>query len=172
MHTDARTRLAAGQLELVRALVGDGIAPEGFDGPRIQAAAGALLQKRAHSVARAWPDLARSLGSAFDERFARYARSRPMLQGGGPMLDGRRFAREIASAGPLADDAAVEVLAFDVRNRVKGDRVVARRNIFIGTAFLRRSLRFVIAIRLPAVGEWWIKVPLKFYMKHQAPPGV
>src|SRR6185503_7314713 len=88
MHTDARTRLAAGQLELVRALVGDGIAPEGFDGPRIQAAAGALLQKRAHSVARAWPDLARSLGSAFDERFARYARSRPIFQGGGPMLDG------------------------------------------------------------------------------------
>jgi hypothetical protein len=162
MHTDARTRIAAGQLELVRALVGNEFAPEGFDSLRIQAAADALLLKRAHSVARAWPELARSLGATFDERFARYARSRPMLQDGGPMLDGRRFAHSLARGGHLADDASVEVLAFDVRNSVKGDKVVARRSIWIGAVFLRQSLRLIIAIRLPLFGERWINLPLKF----------
>ena len=162
MHADARTRIAADQLEVVRALVGNEIAPDGFDRARIQAAADALLLKRAHSVARAWPELARSLGPTFDERFARYARSQPMLQGVGPMLDGRRFAHLLAREGHLADDASVEVLAFDARNRVNGDGVAARRRIWIGAAFLRQSVRLIIAIRLPLFGERWINLPLKF----------
>jgi hypothetical protein len=146
----------------LRALVGNEIAPDGFDRARIQAAADALLLKRAHSVARAWPELARSLGPTFDERFARYARSQPMLQGVGPMLDGRRFAHLLAREGHLADDASVEVLAFDARNRVNGIGVAARRRIWIGAAFLRRSVRLIIAIRLPLFGERWINLPLKF----------
>ena len=173
MHADARTRIAADQLELVRALVGNEIAPDGFDGPRIQAAADALLKKRAHSVARAWPELAGSLGANFEERFARYARSRPMLQDGvAPLLDGRRFAHSLAREGHLVDDASVEVLTFDVRNRVNGDRVVARRSIWIGAAFLRQSLRLIIAIRLPLVGERWINLPRQVSLKHPAQCGV
>ena len=161
MHTDARTRIAADQTGLVRALVGNGIAPKGFDGSRVQAAAGALLLKRAHSVARAWPSLARSLGPKFDERFAEYACSRPTLQSN-PMLDGRAFARVLAGDGRLDDDAAAEVLAFDVRHRASGDRILARRGIWIGAALLRHSRRLNIAIRLPLFGERWISVPLKF----------
>jgi hypothetical protein len=42
MHIDARMKLAAAQSELVRALVGNEIAPGGFDGSRIQATAEAL----------------------------------------------------------------------------------------------------------------------------------
>jgi hypothetical protein len=141
--------------------VGDGIAPRGFDASRVQAAAGALLRKRAHSVARAWPGLARSLGPWFDERFTEYAQARPILQSG-PIVDGRTFARALARDGHLADDAASEVLSFDIRHRVSGDRVIPRRGIRIGAAFLRQSLRLIIAIRLPLFGEHWISVPLKF----------
>lgn len=161
MHTDARTRLAAAQLELVRALVGNEIAPPEFDRLRIQATADALLLKRSHSVARAWPRLARSLGPAFEECFAQYARSRPILQEGGPLADGRAFARALARVGALADDAALEALAFDLRYRVSAERVIARRGFSFGAALLKRSVRFVIAARLPLCGERWISVPLK-----------
>lgn len=161
MHTDARKRLAAAHLELLRALVRDEIAPAEFDSSRIQTTADALLRKRSHSVANAWPRLARSLGSEFDERFALYARSRPIVQEGAPLADGRAFARTPARAGALADEAALETLAFDLRYHVSSERVIARRGFSFGAALLKQSLRFIIAIRLPLVGERWISVPLK-----------
>lgn len=161
MHTEARKRLAAAQLELVRALVSNEIAPAEFDSSRIQATADALLLKRSHSVAHGWPGLARSLGSAFDEHFAAYARSRPIVHEGGPLADGRAFARALARAGVLADEAALETLAFDLRYLVSSERVIARRGVSFGAALLKQSLWFVIAIRLPLLGERWINVPLK-----------
>jgi len=161
MHTDARKRLAEAQLELVRALVSNEIAPAEFDSSRVQATADALLLKRSHSVAQAWPGLARSLGSAFDERFALYARSRHILQEGGPLTDGRAFARTLARAGALTDEAALETLAFDLRYHVSPERVIARRGFWFGAAVLKQSLQFTIAMRLPLFGERWINVPLK-----------
>ena len=161
MPNDARKRLAAAQLELVRALVSNEIMPAEFDSARIQATADALLLKRSHSVAHAWPGLARSLGSSFDERFAVYARSRPIVQEGGPLADGRAFARDLARAGDVPDATALETLAFDLRHRVSSDRVIARRGFSIGAALLKQPLRFTIAIRLPLLGERWISVPLK-----------
>lgn len=161
MHIDARKRLAAAQLELVRALVSNEIAPAEFDSSRIQATADALLLKRAHSVAHAWPGLARSLGPAFDERFALFAQSGPIAQGGGPLADGRAFARAVSRAGALAEDAALETLAFDLRYRVNSERIIARRGFSFGAALLKQSLRIIVGIRLPFLGERWISVPLK-----------
>jgi hypothetical protein len=161
MHTDARTRLASSQLELVQALVGNGAKPAEFDASRIQATADALLLKRTHSVARSWPSLARSLGPAFDERFSNYARSRPPLHDGGPLADGRAFARAVAQDVALADDAALEALLFDLRYRISEERVVARRGFFFGLAQLNQSQRLVIGIRLPLFGERLINLPLQ-----------
>jgi hypothetical protein len=161
MHTDARKRLAAAQLELVRALVGREVAPADFDGSRVQAAANTLMLKRARAVAQAWPRLARSLGPAFDDRFALYAQSQPLTEEGGPLADGGAFARSLRRAGELADDAMLEALAFDLRYRVRGGRVTARRGFSFGATLLKRSPRFVVAVRLPLFGERWLNIPLK-----------
>jgi hypothetical protein len=67
-------RLAAEQAALVRALVGGGPAPGGFDPERVRATAAALARKRAGEVARAWPGLAAELGPAFTERLLARAR--------------------------------------------------------------------------------------------------
>lgn len=161
MHNDARKRLAAAQLELLCALVGREIAPAEFDSSRIQATANALMLKRARSVARAWPQLARSLGSAFDHRFALYAQSRPITQESEPLADGRAFARSIHRAFALADEAVLETLAFDLRYRIRGEKVTARRGFSFGAGRLKQSLRFVVAVRLPLLGERWFNIPLK-----------
>ncbi|MEK6288484.1 MAG: hypothetical protein AABO57_22430 [Acidobacteriota bacterium] len=165
MYSDARRRLAAAQLELVRALVSNEIAPAEFDNSRIQATADALLLKRAHAVAGAWPSLARSLGSAFDDRFALYSRSRPVVQEGGPLADGRAFARELARAGAVQDDVALETLAFDLRHRVSSDRVIARRGFSFGASLLKQPLRCIIGIRIPLLRERWISIPLTIFFE-------
>jgi hypothetical protein len=160
MHSDARTRLAAEQLELVRALVGHDAMPAEFDSSRIQATTEALLHKRSHSVARVWPALSRSLGETFEDRFARYARSRPLPEGGA-LADGRVFARTLCPLVSLADEAKLEVLAFDLHHRVRPDGAIARRGFSLVLGQLKESFRLVIAIRLPLLGERWIRVPLK-----------
>ena len=169
MQTDARKRSAAAQLELVRALVSNETAPDGFDSSRIQATAEALLRKRSHAVARAWPELARSLGSSFDERFAMYARSRPITDDGGPLADGRAFARVLGRENLLSEEVVVEALAFDLRYQAHSDRLIARRGIWLGAARLDKMSRFVIAIRVPVLGERWISIPLKIHLNPRGP---
>ncbi|MET0832681.1 MAG: hypothetical protein ABWZ62_01795, partial [Actinomycetota bacterium] len=72
-----RERLAGQQADLVRALVGGGPVPGGFDPERVRATSAALARKRAREVARAWPVLAAELGEAFTGRFLAYAAGRP-----------------------------------------------------------------------------------------------
>ena len=160
MQSDARTKLAAEQLELVRALVGRASAPAEFDSSRMQATAEALLLKRSNSVARAWPELARSLGDTFEDRFARYASSRPLPEGGA-LADGRVFARTLGRPIRLADMAELEVLDFDLHHRVCADGAIARRGFSLVSALLRESHRLIIAIRLPLLGERRFRVTLK-----------
>ncbi|MGH8906280.1 MAG: hypothetical protein ACRD0K_07160 [Egibacteraceae bacterium] len=99
--TDPRRRLAAEQAALLAALVGHGSLPDGFDPGQAAATADVLLRKRASSVARACPVLARSLSGQFDERFAAYASATPMPRTGGALADGRAFARALRRAGAL-----------------------------------------------------------------------
>ena len=161
MHIDARKKLAAAQLELVRALVGRESATAEFDSSRIQATANTLMLKRARSVAHAWPELARSLGAAFDERFALYGESHPTAQEGSPLADGRAFPRSLRREGALADGALLETLRFDLRYRVRGEKVIARRGFSFVAGALKQPLRFVVALRLPLLGERWLNIPLK-----------
>jgi hypothetical protein len=72
-----RERLAAEQAALVRALVGGGPVPGGFDPERVRATSAALARKRAREVARAWPVLAAELGDDFTGRFLAFAAGRP-----------------------------------------------------------------------------------------------
>lgn len=157
---EARKKLAASQLELIRALRGRTDAPDRFDSSRIRAAADALFHKRARSVAHAWPRLTRALGDSFYEMFARYARVTPIPSFGGALIDGRLFVRELKRAGNLSDEGKLEAIAFDARFAVRRNKIIARRFAF-RAALLNQSRQVVIALRLPLIGERWIKIATK-----------
>jgi hypothetical protein len=157
---EARKKLAASQLELIRALAGQRDAPDKFDNSRVRAAADAMFHKRARSVAHAWPRLTRALGDSFYEMFAGYARVTPIPSFGGALIDGRLFVRELTSAGKLPDEGRLEAIAFDARFAVRPNKIITRRFAF-RSARLYQSRRIVIALRLPLIGERWIKIPIK-----------
>jgi hypothetical protein len=149
---EAQDRLAAQQAALVRALTGQGEIPPGFDTGRIESAADALLRKRIRSVARAWPGLAAALGERFVERFAAYARRTHLPRLGGPLADGRAFARALESAGDLPDAGRLEALAVDLRWVRRPDGLVPRRGPYLQAILLRAPRRLVVAARLPWLG--------------------
>ena len=156
MYEPARGRIARSQAALVRALAAGEDAPEGFDGFRLQEAAGALFSKRARSVAQAWPELSGALGQDYMEHFRQYAMKR-MLPEAGPVADGRAFALALKKRGLLIEQARMELFAFDMRHRVRGGRVTKRR-FFFGAIFSRRPLRATVALRLPVLGERWFRL--------------
>ena len=165
MPTDARQRLADAQSQLVRALVCHQAAPTMFDAARVRLAADMLLRKRARAVAHSWPRLARALGPRFDDCFIDYAR-RMTLPEGGPLVDGRAFARALEQAGEFPDAARAETLAFDARYKLKESGITARRKFAFGATRLKSSARLILVIRLPIIGERWLNLPLKILLKH------
>jgi hypothetical protein len=157
---EARSRLAAQQAELVRALAGLGAAPEGFDPRRVQATAVALQTKRAMALARAWPALVRALGDRFEESFTAYASATPLPREGGPLADGRAFARRLARAGALPEAGRLEVLAVDLHHVATTDGLIRRRGFAWVAALLKEPRRVVVGVRLPWLGARWVTVPL------------
>jgi hypothetical protein len=156
---DARRRLAEAQERLLRALAGHGQPPEDFDAGRVRAAAEALAHKRARTVARAWPGLARALGADFAGSFSAFAANSPLPRAGGPLADGRAFAAHLASRGQLPDAGRLEALAVDLRYRRMPDGLKPRRGPAFLAAWLRGSGRLVLAVRLPWLGEQQISLP-------------
>jgi hypothetical protein len=148
---EARARLGEQQTALVRALVGGGEPPAGFDAERLRLAASSLINKRIREVSRAWPALARALGKGFAARFRAFALTHPPPQAGGPLMDGLAFATRLAP-GELDDSVRLEM----VRARLAGAR--------FGFASVRlgQSRRLVLGVRLPGLGArlialpWWV----------------
>ncbi len=157
--TESRARLAAQQATLVSALMARGEPPADFDGTRLRAAIVSLARKRARAVARAWPGLALELGRCLDERFAAYAADVPLPRAGGPLADGRAFARWLADRGELPEVGRLQALAVDLRFASTGSGLLPRRGPTCRIAWLRRSRRLVVAVRLPWLGERWLSFP-------------
>src|SRR5262245_62673938 len=111
LSAETRQRLAAAQAQLVNGLMGQGPALPGFHPDRVRASAESLARKRQRAVARAWPALTRALAEAFAGRFATYAETTPLPREGGPLADGRAFARFLAAAKELPDAGKLEALA-------------------------------------------------------------
>jgi hypothetical protein len=147
-----RERLAAEQAALVRALVGGGPVPRGFDPERVRATSTALARKRAREVARAWPVLAAELGDDFTGRFLAFAAGRPPPARGGALADGLAFARALARQGRLPGDARVERLLARAHRSPSPARLAA--------ALAGPPRRLVITIRLPALGDRYLSLPL------------
>jgi hypothetical protein len=146
---EARARLAARQAELVRALTGQGATPQGFAPERLQAAAVSLEKKRLREVALAWPALVQALGEDFGPRFRAFAARTPLPPAGGPLADGRAFARTLAPQ-EWTDDLRLAVLAADLRRRRPG----------VAVARLRQARRLVVAIHLGPFGPYSFSLPL------------
>ncbi len=161
-----RDRLAAMQAIFLQALTGSGAVPEGFDASRIEALGESLASKRMRSMGRAWPALAASLGAEFAIRFAAFAVMNPLPGQGGPLADGRAFARSLTSRGGvspgLSDDALLEIMAVDLRYRSAGREggLLPRHGFAVRVAILRTTRRGVLAVRLPYFGEHWLSLPL------------
>jgi hypothetical protein len=157
---EARTRLAQKQAEMLQALAGQGTAPVNADAQGLRAAADALARKRPRSVARAWPNLADALGSCFNELFAAFALQTALPSEGGPLADGRAFARFLAHRGDLPEAGRLEALAVDLRHVACAGGLVRRRGPVLKMALFKRPRRLVVALRLPWLGERWVTLPL------------
>lgn len=160
LSAEARARFAAQQAALVEALVCGGEVPSGFDATRISAAAASLLRKRMRSVARAWPGLARALGSRFAELFSAYAARTPLPRAGGPLADGRAFARWLCARHELPDVGRLQALAVDLRYSLTGHGLVPRRWPCLRIVWLREARRLILAFGLPWLGEYLLTLPL------------
>lgn len=155
----SRADLARRQVELVSALVGEEPPPHGFDPARVRTAAAGLRAKRAHAIARAWPRLARALGPELAAEVERHARRLPSAPASGPLGDGRALARSLAAEGRLPWEGRLELLAADLRYRwPAGGRRLPRR-AGAAVAWRRSPAGLVVAVRLPGLGERWLRLP-------------
>jgi hypothetical protein len=160
LSAEVRARLAAEQAALVAALVGGDGAPPGFEAARLRLAAAALARKRARAAARAWPGLARALGERFGGLFAAYAGAAPLPREGGPLADGRAFARWLAARDELPEAGRLQALLVDLRYAAGLDGLVPRRWPSCRIAWLRRSRRLLVAVCLPWLGVRRLSIPL------------
>jgi hypothetical protein len=159
LTAEARARLAAQQAALVTALMARGEPPAGFDAARLRAAAASLARKRARAAARAWPGLAQALGPRFGGLFAAYAEAVTLPHQGGPLADGRAFAGWLAARGELPEAARLQAMAVDLHYAATRTGLVPRRRPTVRVAWLRRSRRLIVAVRLPWLGERWLSIP-------------
>ena len=95
------------QGEVVRALVGGGRVPEGFDWQAIQRTSQSLLAKRREAVRARCQPLASSLGTHFVPLFDAYARAQPHEEGEDD-LD--RFLAYVEGSSDVPDEAMRVIL--------------------------------------------------------------
>src|SRR5262249_47592483 len=149
---------AAQQAALVKALTSGTAPPADFDVARIEAAAEALARKRCRGVARTWPALRRALAESFEPRFAAFSAATPLPEDGGPLADGRAFARFLAAAGVLPEEARLELMAVDLSYVSTNRGLLPRRGFTMRIAVLRRACRLVLGIRMPWFGVRWLSI--------------
>jgi hypothetical protein len=153
----ARERLAEAQAALVRALAQGAPVPAGFDAERVQETARTLIAKRRRWVERSWPRLAAALGESFRPRFEAWARENPMELESSSLADGRRFADALLAAGGFPDAAREELLTFELRYRLTGQGLVARRGLTLRSMPVGSSR--LLAVRLPGGRVLGLRLP-------------
>ncbi len=96
------------------------------------------------------------------ELFRAFATTATTPRLGGPLADGRAFARWLSQSQKLPDAGRVESLAVDLRYRSTPQGLVPRRGPALRFALLHRERRLVIAVRLPWLGERWLTIPFGY----------
>jgi len=126
----------------------------------VRTAATGLRAKRAHAIAKAWPRLARALGPDLDSEVERHVRRLPSAPASGPLGDGRALARTLAAEGRLPWEGRLELLAAELRYRWPADGRRLVRRAGAAAAWRRSPAGLVVAVRLPGLGERWLRLPI------------
>lgn len=101
--TGARSRLAAEQAALLRALLAGGPAPAGFEEQALRVEADALLAKRRRVVAQLAPEVAGELEERYRPLFDEYARAHPRTVGSRAREDAAAFSAWLIAGGHLVE---------------------------------------------------------------------
>jgi hypothetical protein len=101
--TGARSRLAAEQAALLRALLAGGPTPPGFDEHALRVEADALLAKRRRVVAQLAPEVAGELEERYRPLFDEYARAHPRTVGSRARDDATAFTAWLVTAGHVTE---------------------------------------------------------------------
>lgn len=147
------------QADLMAALAGNAAVPAGFDASRVQATRTALAAKRRQAVAHVWPALAQWLGPDYTAHFTRYASHVPLPAEGGPLADGRAFARWLAPTQTLSDAVAWQALGVDLRFAHSQRGLTPRRTPSLRLLRLPQARSWVLGLRVPRLGEWYWQSP-------------
>jgi hypothetical protein len=168
MSDEARARLASRQAELIRALYG-GPPGDGLDTRMVALTSAALAHKRARAVGRAWPALARELGTDFAGRFVAYALAAPPPDCGA-LADGLAFSQALAREGPLPGDVHIEHIVASARVRLRHHRFVNRRGPHLVATITGRPRRLVIVVSFPPIGTRVVMLsrPTRWHLRRRA----
>ena len=156
MSADISNGLGRQQAALLAALLSDGPLPAGFDAARIQAAARGLEAKRKHAVTNAWPILSDALGDRYSRLFDAYTASNTLPTQGNAQLDGYLFCEWLAGCREFPREAVIERMRFDLHYFVSANRVRIRRGPRMLVARSGGESKWVVALRLPWFGEYWL----------------
>jgi hypothetical protein len=141
-----RDELLDQQAQALRALtIGDACRSDLFDRRGYAATRETLVRKRVASVTRHWPALPRALGGSYSALARQYVLTRPRLTSDS-RADGRAFAAWLRDQGKLPDEAAVELMKFDVSYRVTTTGARRRR---LPAVRVRRRPRLMAAASVP-----------------------
>src|SRR5204863_6679205 len=127
----------------------------------LRVAARSLVNKRRQQTARSWPNLAKIFGAKYPELFTQYAQSHSLPVCASPSGDGREFLRWMEQQEPLSDDARLEAMAFDLRWASTPLGLRRHGGFALKLVKLRETRGFVLAIRLPWLGQRWWRYPRK-----------
>jgi hypothetical protein len=155
----SRADLARRQAELIASLVGEEPPPSGFDAARLRVAAAGLRSKRSRAIRKSWPQLARALGPDFAAAVERHVRVVTSAPPSGALGDGRALARSLAVEGRLPWEGRLELLAAELRGRWPADGRRLQRRAGVAAAWRRSPAELVVAVRLPWLGERWLRLP-------------
>lgn len=143
-----REELLAQQASALRAITARYERSHVFERRGLVAAGETLVRKRVGALHRSWPALRLALGDSFRHLAREYVLTQPRLASDS-RADGRAFAQWLGNRGSLSDDAAVEVLRFDISYRITTLGVRRRR---LPMVTIRRRPRLMVGLSLPRPG--------------------
>lgn len=159
LSSEDLTALAQAQAALVRSLTIAAPAPAGFDPQLVSLSAHALFKKRVRTVARIWPQLVAALGEHYEERFQQYALKHPLPRHGGPLADGRFFARHLDEIHALPEAGRWEAFTVDLHHVMRLDGLHQRRGLYCRAARFPQLRLLALAVRFPGLGARLFTLP-------------
>lgn len=161
MSTEVRQRVDRQQAAVLAALVAGAPDPAAFDDGRLASTRDALLRKRAREAAQAWPELSLCVGTAYEERFVRWATDVPFPAEGGAHADGFGFAARAVGRRELDTRARLELLDGSARYRCGSDGVArVRRGPWAGAVLTPDGLALAWSRRRGSARRIRLRAPV------------